>query len=137
MLVLNQAIKLSFVAILVFAVLIAATMSSAKLDRRILYDKSRDGIHGINRGMISTGDRAIVSVRGARNPHDETVPSKISIEKKPRSVGIYHRFDKFLRRRRFYPKNGFIRGLRGASLGGSYTGSLMGGVPHGYGRLAV
>lgn len=135
---LKQSIKLSFVAILVVAFLIGTTMSNAKLLRRPLYDDGYDGMYGIGGGMIPTGERAIVTVRGTRSPYDGTVPSKITIEDNsyrgsyPR--GIYDRFDKFGGRGRMYPELGFGGGFNGGYLGGPYNSGLMGGVPYGYGR---
>lgn len=87
----------------IFAALLAIVCYSAFADAKLLR-RSRfyedpigayDGPYGNLGG--ATGERALLTVRGARNPYDGSAPSKIAIEDNPyRGAyprGVYDRLD--------------------------------------------
>lgn len=84
------------------------------------------GIHGYAGPMgAATGERAILTVRGTRNPYDGSAPSKITIEdnpyRGPYPRGIYDRLDAGYNRRPMYPpypSDGY--GYSNLGLGGGY-----------------
>lgn len=92
----NIKLVATFVALL--AVVYSSSSVDAKLLRRSRYYEdpigSYDGPYGNLGG--ATGERAIVTVRGARN-YDSSVPSKIAIEdnpyRGPYPRGVYDRID--------------------------------------------
>lgn len=86
------------------------------------------GLHGLASPMgAATGERAILTVRGTRNPYDGSAPSKITIEdnpyRGPYPRGIYDRLDSDYGRRPMYPRHlsdGY--GYSNLGLGGGYGG---------------
>lgn len=71
--------------------------AEAKLLRRSRYQDDYLGGYDSPYAAGATGERAIVTVRGARNPYDGSAPSKITIEDNPyRGAyprGVYDRLD--------------------------------------------
>ena len=59
-------------------------------------------------GAMPTGERAILTVRGTRNPYDGSAPSKIAIEDQPHRGplprGVYDRLDAYGARPSMYPR---------------------------------
>lgn len=74
---------------------------------------------------MPTGERAIVTVRGARSPYDGSAPSRIAIEDQPfrgpYPRGVYDRMPMYPR-----PSGGY-----GSGLGSGYPGYNSG---YGFGR---
>lgn len=119
-----------FIAMLV----VAGSFAEAKFLRRSRYfDDQLEG---------ATGERAILTVRGTRNPYDGSAPSKIAIEDNPYRGpfprGVYDRLDSAggYNRRPLYPmddyNNGPSLGLGGGY--GGYPGGYNGGYNSGYDR---
>lgn len=103
------------VAIAIIMGLICCSASDAKLLRRSrLYEDSLGGYDGPYNGG-ATGERAIVTVRGARNPYDGSAPSRIAIEdnpyRGPYPRGVYDRLDSGYSRRAsgspYYPQRDY------------------------------
>lgn len=69
-----------------------AVSGDAKLLRRSRYygDGPMDG-YDSPYASGSTGERAIITVRGARNPYDGSAPNKLIIEDQPYTRGPYPR----------------------------------------------
>lgn len=110
--------KLSAVALVVLAaVLISALQTEAKLlgRQRFYEDSYADGPYG-----GATGERAIITVRGTRNPYNGYAPGKIAIEDEPfrgpYPRGVYDRLDGGY--------GGGRGGLRPMPYGGGYGGPL-------------
>lgn len=88
-------------ALLAFACYLAQQSCEAKLlgSRRSRFydDGSSFGGYGAGSYGMPTGERAMITVRGARNPYDGSAPSKISIEdnpyRGPYPRGVYDRQD--------------------------------------------
>lgn len=109
----SNLIKNMTMCIALFLVLCSCMYSSpaeAKFLRRSRYmDEGYGGYDSPYGGSMAvpTGERAIVTVRGARNPYDGTAPSKITIEdnpyRGPYPSGIYDRLDGY-NRRPMYPR---------------------------------
>lgn len=99
------------IAVLTIVGLICGLSTEAKLLRRSrYYDEPYLNGGGFDGPYASgaTGERAIVTVRGARNPYDGSAPSKIIIEDNPyRGAyprGVYDRLDGGYGRPPIYPR---------------------------------
>lgn len=130
----NSSKLISVVAVvlaLVYCCLAASGSSEAKLLRRSRYQDDYLGGYDMPYSG-ATGERAIVTVRGARNPYDGSAPSKIAIEDNPyRGAyprGVYDRLDGYAGSR--YPRADPYLGGGG---GGGYGMGGFGGPYGGYG----
>lgn len=113
-------------SLLVILVLVVVAVAScqAKLRRSRYFD---EGYDSAPYASGSTGERAILTVRGTRNPYDGSAPSKIAIEdnpyRGPYPRGVYDRLDGYSRGRypggsmRFDPY-GYNQGPYGNQYGG-------------------
>lgn len=105
--------KMELMTIVALATLWAACCGEAKLLRRSRYyddlgGAGYDGPYGSGVPM-PTGERAILTVRGARSPYDGSAPSKIAIEDNPYigsyPRGVYNRLDGYGARPPIYPRH--------------------------------
>lgn len=123
----------AFLALL--AIFCYSSLVDAKLLRRSRFYEdpigSYDGPYGNLGG--ATGERAIVTVRGARNPYDGSAPSKIAIEdnpyRGPYPRGVYDRLDSSYSRgigsrMPYYPQSdyGYNSGYNRGGYGGYGSG---------------
>lgn len=85
----------TIVALLV--VVFCASLDAKLLRRSRYYDNPMMGGYDRPYEGGATGERAIVTVRGARNPYDGSAPSRIQIEdnpyRGPLPRGVYDRLD--------------------------------------------
>lgn len=87
------------IEILAVVVLMALWLccAEAKFLRRSPYYDDLDGMYGAGSRNVPTGERAILTVRGARNPYDGSAPGRLTIEdnpwRGPYPRGIYDRLD--------------------------------------------
>ena len=93
----NQIVKLA-AALLVLALVYSSQVSEAKLLRRSRYYDDFDYDRGYGPAVpVATGERALITVRGARHPYDGSAPAKIAIEDNPYRGsyprGVYDRLD--------------------------------------------
>lgn len=121
---------LAALALLVLQLTSQHGVADAKLLRRSRYyddiDGGYGGYGGSPHGMSSsvpTGERALLTVRGARNPYDGSAPSKLAIEDQPfrgsYPRGVYDRLDGG---RPMYPQQDSYSGYGGYNGIGGYGG---------------
>jgi len=105
--------KMQTSTLLVISLIACCSVLEAKLLRRSrIFGEDSYGGGGYN-GPYSagaTGERALITIRGARNPYDGTAPSKIAIEdnpyRGPYPRGVYDRLDSG-RIGRMYPQGDY------------------------------
>lgn len=115
--------------IVALVAIISCSLLEAKLLRRQrIYDDQLGGYDGPYSGG-ATGERAIVTVRGARNPYDGSAPSRIAIEDNPYRGqyprGVYDRLESGYSRQRmpYYPQQDYgYSGYGGGNYGGYQSG---------------